>query len=235
MTAQHIMQPLFKIFKMKKNILILSVLLFNAPFIFGQVVPQGYLVNPLYQTITIGTQVWMKYNLDVTMYQNGDPIEGADIAFNRTTTTHAWCYYDHNAAFNATYGKLYNGYALNDARNVCPVGFRVPTDADFNTLATYIGGASNGYMLRQADPGLWTSPTTNSNDSYGFTALPGGYMGNANSSSNMFGFGYFWTSTPILGGGSTNYVYYLSHNYGGIRAETTFTLDGGVSVRCIHQ
>ncbi len=202
---------------------------------FGQVVPQGYLVNPLYQTITIGTQVWMKYNLDVTLYQNGDPIEGADIAFNRTTTTHAWCYYDHNAAFNATYGKLYNGYAVNDARNVCPIGFRVPTDADFNTLATYIGGASNGFMLRQADPGLWTTPTSNSNDTYSFTALPGGYMGNANSSSNMFGFGYFWTSTPISGGGSTNYVYYLSHNYGGIRAATTFVLEGGVSVRCIHQ
>ena len=228
-----IMQPLFKIFKMKKIYFLLVVFICLNTISIAQVVPQGFLVNPAIKTVTIGTQVWMKYNLDVVKYQNGDAIEGADIQFNRTTTTQAWCYYNHNAAFDPTFGKLYNGYAINDARNVCPIGFRVPTDADFNTLATYIGGASNGFMLRQADPGLWTAPTSNSNDTYSFTALPGGYMGNANSSSNMYGFGYFWTSTPISGGGSTNYVYYLSHNYGGIRAATTFVLEGGVSVRCI--
>jgi uncharacterized protein (TIGR02145 family) len=216
---------------MKKILIVLLTMLFFLGQAISQVMPQGYLVNSDVTTVTIGTQVWMKYNLDVTRYQNGDPIEGADIDFDRTTTTHAWCYYNHNANFNATYGKFYNGYAINDARNVCPIGFRVPTDADFNTLATYIGGAGNGYKLRQADPGLWNSPTTVSTDMYSFTALPAGYMGNANSSSNMFSFGYFWTSTPIPGGGSTNYVYYLSHNYGGIRAATTFVLEGGVSVR----
>ena len=219
---------------MNKYLVFTCVMFLSRIFIYAQVVPQGFLVNPANPTDTIGTQVWMKYNLDVTTYQNGDPIEGADISFNNNTTTHAWCYYGHSSLNNTTYGKLYNGYAINDIRNVCPIGFRVPTDADFNTLSTFIGGASNGYMLRQADPGLWSSPSVNSNDTYSFTALPGGYMGNANSSSNLNTFGYFWTSTPIPIGGTTNYVFYLSHNYGGIRASTSFVLEGGVSVRCIH-
>ncbi len=226
------MQPLFKIFRMKKYILFTGVILFIHGFCFGQVVPQGFLVNPSDQTVTIGTQVWMKYNLDVTKYQNGDAIEGADIAFNRTTTTQAWCYYDHNSSFNATYGKLYNGYAVNDARNICPVGFRVPTQADFNTLASYIGGSANGGKLKETGTTHWYTPNTSATNTTLFTALPGGYMGNANSSSYMNYWSYFWTSTPT--GGGTNYLRNLVYNSGSFTESTIFTLDGGASVRCIH-
>jgi len=226
-------QPLFKIFKMKKYLLLICSLFFSNNFIFAQVVPQGFLVNPSNQTITIGTQVWMKYNLAVTTYQNGDPIEGADIQFNRTTTLQAWCYYDHNIAYNAVYGKLYNGYAVNDSRNICPVGFRVPTQNDFNILATYIGGNANGGKLKEAGSTHWTSPNTSATNTTGFTGLPGGYMGNANSSSNINDQGYFWTSTPITGGGSTNYIRYLIYSSGTFTESNTFVLGGGVSVRCI--
>lgn len=229
-----IMQPLFKIFNMKIYLLLFFSIILPSISIVAQVLPQGFFVNPPDETVTIGTQVWMKYNLAVTSYQNGDPIEGANTAFNSNNTTHAWCYYNHNIFYDPTYGKLYNGYAVNDSRNVCPIGFRVPTEADFNTLASFIGGATNGFMLRQADPGLWISPTSNSTDPFSFRALPGGYMGNGDSGSNITGFGYFWTTTPIPVGGSTNIVFYLSHNYGSLRALTSVLLDGGVSVRCIH-
>jgi uncharacterized protein (TIGR02145 family) len=201
--------------------------------VYSQVVPQGFLVNPSDQTVTIGTQVWMKNNLAVTTYQNGDLIEGADIAFNRTTTTQAWCYYNHDETNNAIYGKLYNGYAVNDARNICPVGFRVPTQIDFNTLATFIGGNANGGKLKEAGITHWTSPNTSATNTTGFTALPGGYMGNANSSSNLNDQGYFWTSTPISGGGSTNYIRYLIFSSGTFTESNSFVLGGGVSVRCI--
>ena len=233
MMALLIIQPSFKIFKMKKNMLIISLILFTQNLTFAQVVPQGFLVNPAIQTVTIGSQVWMKYNLDVTTYQNGELIERADLAFNNNITTPSWCYYAHNAANNATYGKLYNGYAVNDARNICPVGFRVPTQADFNTLATSIGGNANGGKLKETGTAHWTTPNTSATNTTGFTGLPGGYMDNANSSSNMNNQGYFWTSTPITGGGSTNYIRYLIFSSGSFTESNSFVLEGGVSVRCI--
>lgn len=232
MMALPIMQLLFKIFKMKKNIFFFCVALFTQVQINAQVVPQGYLVNPSTQTVTIGTQVWMKKNLDVTTYQNGDDIERADLAFNNNIVTPSWCYYNHNSAFNETYGKLYNGYAVNDSRNICPVGFRVPTRADFNVLATTIGGNANGYKLKEAGITHWATPNTSANNSTNFTALPGGYMGDQNSSSNMSTWGYFWTSTPVAGG-ATNYVRYLIYNSVNFTEATAFVIEGGASVRCI--
>lgn len=233
MMAQLIMPPLFKIFKMKKIFFLLVVFICLNTISIAQVVPQGFLVNPPQQTVTIGTQVWMKYNLDVTVYQNGDPIEGADISFNRTSTTPAWCYYAHDPTNDAVYGKLYNGYAINDVRNVCPVGFRVPSQTDFNTLASFIGGSANGGKLKETGTAHWTTPNSSATNSTGFTGLPGGYMGNANSSSNLNDQGYFWTSTPISGGGSTNYIRYLIFSSGAFTESTSFVLGGGVSVRCI--
>jgi uncharacterized protein (TIGR02145 family) len=226
-------QPLFQIFKMKKYFLLTCVILFTRNCVLAQVMPQGFLVNPSDQTVTIGSQVWMKYNLDVTTYQNGDAIERADLAFNNNITQPSWCYYNHNSAFNATYGKLYNGYAVNDTRNICPVGFRVPTRADFNTLATTIGGNANGGKLKEAGITHWTTPNTSATNSTNFTALPGGYMGDQNSSSNINTWGYFWTNTPITGGGSTNYVRILVNTNANFTESTAFVLEGGASVRCI--
>ena len=213
--------------------LIISLILFTQNLTFAQVVPQGFLVNPAIQTVTIGSQIWMKYNLDVTTYQNGELIERADLAFNNNITTPSWCYYAHNAANNAAYGKLYNGYAVNDTRNICPIGFRVPTQADFNTLATSIGGNANGGKLKETGTAHWTTPNTSATNTTGFSGLPGGYMGNANSSSNMNNQGYFWTSTPITGGGATNYIRYLIFSSGSFTESNSFVLEGGVSVRCI--
>ena len=207
-------------------------LFFLNTYIFAQVVPQGFLVNPPNETVTIGSQVWMRFNLAVTNYQNGDPIDGADIQFNRTTTTPAWCYYNHNSSFDATYGKLYNGYAVRDPRNICPVGFRVPSQADFNTLTTFIGGTANGYKLKEAGTAHWTTPNTGATNSTNFTGLPGGYMGNANSSSFMSTWAYFWSSTP-LADNSTNYVRILQYNNTNFTESNLFVMEGGVSVRCI--
>jgi len=94
-------------------------------------------VNNEVETVTIGTQVWMKYNLDLEVYQDGTNIERANLAFSRSVILPSWCYYNYDIANDITYGKLYNGYAVNDSRNICPVGFRIPTRADFNTLNSF--------------------------------------------------------------------------------------------------
>lgn len=199
----------------------------------SQVMPQGFLVNPNSETITIGTQVWMKYNLDVTTYKDGSSIEGANIVFNRLLTTPSWCYYLRDESYNKTYGKLYNGYAINDARGVCPVGFRVPSSADFNTLSNYLGGNNiAGGKLKQAGLITWTETSSSVTNSSKFTGLPGGYMGDAGSSNNLGIQAYFWTSSS---NGTTNYVRMLKYNTLDFTETTAFALKGGASVRCIKQ
>jgi uncharacterized protein (TIGR02145 family) len=202
----------------KKYILLFAILFFTNQ-ISSQVVPQGF----------IGTQVWMKYNLDVETYQDGTNIERANLAFSRSVVLPSWCYYNYDIANDNTYGKLYNGYAVNDSRNICPVGFRIPTRAEFATLNTYLG-ANAGGKLKEAGNSHWVSPNTGATNSSGFTGLPGGYMGDAGSSSNIGVQGYFWTATSA---GSTNYIRYLRSADANFTESNAFVLAGGASVRCI--
>ena len=87
------------------------------------------------QTITIGTQVWMTKNLDVATFRNGDPIPQAktDEEWEKAGENQqpAWCYYDNDPANGAKYGKLYNWYAVNDSRGLAPVGYHIPSDAEW--------------------------------------------------------------------------------------------------------
>jgi uncharacterized protein (TIGR02145 family) len=214
---------------MKQNHILFLVSLFFANPILSQVMPQGFLVNQEVETVTIGTQVWMKYNLDVETYQDGTTIERANLAFSRSVVLPSWCYYNYDIANNNTYGKLYNGYAVNDSRNICPVGFRVPTRAEFTTLNTYLGTNAGG-KLKETATTHWASPNTGATNSSGFTGLPGGYMGDAGSSANIGLQGYFWTSTSA---GSTNYIRYLRSTDANFTESTAFVLAGGASVRCI--
>lgn len=214
---------------MEKLRLIFLVSMFINSFIQAQVVPQGFLVNNEVPTITIGTQIWMKYNLDLEVYQDGTNIERANLAFNRSVVLPSWCYYNYDIANDITYGKLYNGYAVNDSRNICPVGFRIPTRAEFNTLNSFLGTNAGG-KLKEAGLSHWASPNTGATNSSGFTGLPGGYMGDAGSSSNITLQGYFWTSTS---NGLTNYIRYLRSGDALFTESTAFVLAGGASVRCI--
>ena len=214
---------------MKKALSIFWCFVFFSTRSMCQVMPQGYLVNNEVETVTIGTQVWMKFNLDVATYQDGTAIERANLAFSRSVVLPSWCYYNYDIANDLTYGKLYNGYAVNDSRNICPVGFRIPTRAEFNTLNSFLGTNAGG-KLKEAGLSHWASPNTGATNSSGFTGLPGGYMGDAGSSSNITLQGYFWTSTS---NGSTNYIRYLRSGDALFTESTAFVLAGGASVRCI--
>jgi uncharacterized protein (TIGR02145 family) len=217
---------------MKIRFMFLTFFLTISPYcIFAQVMPQGFLVSQVVETVTIGTQVWMKYNLDTDVYQDGTNIEGANIEFTRILTNPSWCYYLREESYNATYGKLYNGYAINNAKGVCPVGFKVPSRTDFNTLASYLGGNTvAGGKLKQAGTTTWTETTTTVTNSSKFTGLPGGYMGDAGSSGNIGVQAYFWTSTSA---GTTNYIRMLKNSTIDFTESTAFSLKGGASVRCI--
>src|SRR5580765_7574137 len=97
--------------------------------------------------IKIGTQKWMSRNLDVTYYRNGDVIPHVtDPTKWQALTTGAWCWYNNDSANGAVYGKLYNWYAVNDPRGLVPAGWHIPSDAEWNTLSTYLGIYAGGKM-----------------------------------------------------------------------------------------
>ena len=135
--------------------------------------------------ITIGTQVWAQCNLDVTTYRNGDPIpQVTDPTAWANLTTGAWCWYANDSANGPVYGKLYNWHAVNDTLHggLAPVGYHVPTDAEFTTLI---------------EVGLchWNSPNTDATNTSGFTGLPGGIRSEIGNYASIGYRGTWWSST----------------------------------------
>ena len=127
------------------------------------------------EIVTLGTQTWMTRNLDVVTYRNGDLIpQITDAGAWSNLTTGAWCYYKNDPTNGATYGKLYNWYAVNDPRGLAPKGWHIPTAAAYDSLASYLGGIFvAGGKLKTTN--FWDSPNTGATNSSGFSAVPSGY------------------------------------------------------------
>jgi uncharacterized protein (TIGR02145 family) len=91
-----------------------------------------------YKTVVIGKQIWMKENLKTTKFQNGDTIKTTtnDIT-NEKEPKYQWIY-NGNDTNLATYGRLYTWYTAVDKRNVCPLGWHVPTNTEWKIFTTYI-------------------------------------------------------------------------------------------------
>ena len=89
----------------------------------------------VYQTVTIGSQVWMAENLKVTHYRNGDAIQNVtdDSTWSNLyiDETGAYCNYNNDANNADTYGYLYNWYAVADTRNIAPEGWHVPSYSEW--------------------------------------------------------------------------------------------------------
>ena len=132
-------------------------------------------VNP--PAIKIGNQIWMKKNLDVTIYRNGDPIpQVKDPKKWDELKTGAWCYYDNDSLNGKVYGKLYNWYAVNDPRGLAPAGWHIPGDKDWDELDIELGGYKiAGSKMKESGATHWLAPNTGATNSSGFTGLPGGY------------------------------------------------------------
>ena len=131
-----------------------------------------------YKTIKIGSQTWMAENLRVTKYRNGDPIPNVTDNTNwASLTTGAYCWYNNDAANKAAYGALYNWHAVADGRNIAPLGWHVPTDAEWSTLIDFLGGQSVAKeKIKEEGTGHWVSPNSGATNDSGFTALPGGSL-----------------------------------------------------------
>ncbi|MGB4774860.1 MAG: fibrobacter succinogenes major paralogous domain-containing protein [Daejeonella sp.] len=130
--------------------------------------------NNTYKTVKIGTQVWMAENLKTTKYQNGEAIENKATAAKWMEATAGYC---DPKPFLPEYGKLYNGYAVTDPRNIAPKGWRVPTNDDFVTLIEYLTTNANNDIkvvsnqLRETGTKHW-NPNDGASNTTGFTAFP---------------------------------------------------------------
>ena len=184
--------------------------------------------------ITIGGQTWAPKNLDVVTYRNGDPIPEVQAASTWSNlTTGAWCYYENNTANGTTYGKLYNWYAVNDPRGLAPNGYHIPTDAEWTTLSSYLGGTvTAGGKMKEAGTSHWLSPNTNATNSSGFTGLPGGNRFGLNGAFYNIGAGGFWWSSSENG---TNDAWNRELNYiDGKVSRYNYFKQNGFSVRCLR-
>jgi len=151
----------------------------------------------VYQTVKIGSQVWLKENLKVTKYRNGDPIENViNDATWASKTTGAYCNYDNEVSNGHTYGRLYNWYAINDERKIAPAGWHVPTEEEWNVMINYLGGeAQAGGKLKEKTLNYWATPNYMATNTSGFTGLPGGGR-NQDGVFNLKSMnGLFWTKS----------------------------------------
>jgi uncharacterized protein (TIGR02145 family) len=153
-----------------------------------------------YNTVSISTQCWMRDNLKSSRYRNGYPMPyvwgNSDWL---ALTTGAWCNYNNNSSSNDIYGKLYNWYAVVNAGGICPTGWHVPTDAEWTTLTSFLGGPSDaGGKMKTIGTTYWSTPNTSADNSSGFSGLGGGYRSSTDAGGAFYDFGnvaVFWSDS----------------------------------------
>ena len=222
-----------------------------------------------YNTGSIGTQCWMQENLRTRLYN-----DGTEISFNNSggsdgvTPSQTWSvltYGAHTIYANdsvaspsnlSNYGYLYNWYAAKGIatagsttyKNICPTGWHVPTDSEWNKLVKFLdsvadtsstsstqstiaGGKMKSTGNNTAGTGLWDSPNTGADNASGFTVLPGGFRNSAGSFYNFRGDAVLWSATEY----ATSYARSrnLTSNNGNV-IRNSYSKSVGASVRCLR-
>jgi len=188
----------------------------------------------VYKIVKIGLQWWMAENLKVTHYRNGDAIPNVtDDGTWASFATGAYCSYDNADSNIATYGLLYNWYAVDDNRNIAPSGWHVPTDDEWQTLLDSLGGnLVAGGKMKEAGFTHWWSPNTGATNESGFTAIPGGYRRDFDGMFGNMGIGaLFWSSTQYYNYGA--WYYSLGRNTTVVQ-RNYYDEHSGFSLRCVR-
>jgi uncharacterized protein (TIGR02145 family) len=200
----------------------------------------------VYKTVQIGGQLWMAENLNTTHYNNGEEILTTERIVGEDTPRYQWSY-DTKQKNAAIYGRLYTWYAVTDSRGVCPIDWHVPTNAEWTTLTDYLinngygyGGDGDDIAKSMASTKRWnTDPTAGnvgndqaSNNSSGFTALPGGSRYLGQDFVSLGDAGSWWASTENTG--DLRMAYWLDiHNSLSNVQHNDYYKWFGFSVRCV--
>ena len=187
-------------------------------------------------SINIGTQKWMTVNLDVVTYSNGDIIPQVTNATEWAgLSTGAWCYYNNDSSNGAKYGKLYNWYAVNDSRGLVPQGWHIPTDAEWTTLSTFLGGDDlAGGKLKEVGTFYWQSPNSKATNESGFSALPGGFRDEFGRFLEVGKTGYWWSATNWYNTSAYAWNRGVSHDGPANLFKGGNDKKDGFSVRCLR-
>jgi uncharacterized protein (TIGR02145 family) len=229
---------------------------YNNPRLGAIVAYEGASINPygpntcapdvtdidgnVYPVVRIGSLCWMKENLRTSRFRNGELIPQFQVdSFYKKSQAQISGYglYNDNPAYNYPYGKLYNGYAMDDPRGVCPVGWHVPSVYEFRALVDSLGGTSvAGGKLKTTDQ--WAAGSTADNES-GFSAYPTGYIA-FDSSYAMGQVTEFWTTTwPNFPSGDETFTAKLSNTNNGVSIPSFSGNAGndwtvyGLPIRCV--
>ncbi len=193
-----------------------------------------------YNTIIVGNQEWMAGNLMVSSYRNGDPIpeiEDGNDWHNLTGGAFVW-YENRYEGRGEYYGALYNWYAVADERGLCPPGWRVPGEEDWDSLVIFLGGseiAGGAMKSERTFPDLhprWNEPNTGATNTGGFSAFPAGYRERAGSFRDLGERAFWWSADEHGIDGSWAHNMVLRYDYPGVFRFSS-SKHRGCSVRCI--
>lgn len=203
-----------------------------------------------YPVVVLGRQVWMAENLNSTKFRNGELIpEVQSSAHWNVSNGAARCFYQNDNILSVAYGQLYNFNAITDSRFLAPEGWRLPTDADFMSLDTFLITQGHNFDLSQQENKiavavssanfLWDISETEGtpgfqsgrNNSGGFGALPAGYRSAVGEFLHQQKLASFWTMTPFNNAYAWKRAIYNDRNYFSREIDL---LQSGFSVRCVR-
>ncbi len=178
-----------------------------------------------YDTVAIGSQVWLKENLKTTKYRNGDPIYlVTDNTKWITWPTGAYCWYDNKPENKDVYGALYNWKAAS-TNILCPYGWHLPTVQEWTILTDYLGPYAGG-KLKETGVAHWMQESERTTNETGFTALPSGRRNLDGTFTDIKQHAFWWTTS--------------FNRYAGVPYSTEYMRFGGYaigmpgfSIRCI--
>ncbi|HOZ30726.1 MAG TPA: fibrobacter succinogenes major paralogous domain-containing protein [Bacteroidales bacterium] len=175
-----------------------------------------------YESIEIGEQEWMLYNISTDTFNNGDIILEAKTEAEwikaKNNQTAVWCYYENKSKNGDKYGKLYNWYAVTDDRGIAPKDWHIPTEKDIKKLLDYLGNDNEAFntLIEDGDSG--------------FEALYSGWRRGTGVFADIDNFCAFWTSTENGEYGAWS----LDIDKGNRNAVIGYSRkEFGISVRCI--
>ncbi|MBN2747556.1 MAG: fibrobacter succinogenes major paralogous domain-containing protein [Bacteroidales bacterium] len=215
----------------------LFLLFLLLPFVFGMALisdnESGSLTDErdgkVYKTVFVGGQHWMAQNLDASTFLTGDTIPEAKTKDEWVEACEngrpVWCFYDNKLKNGPKYGKLYNWFAVNDARGLAPKGWHVSTKSDWQLI-----------LLKLDDEPAWKLKSKNlwsgkmGSDAFGFCATPGGSRIHNGEFASLKDAGYWWTSDPA----DETFVYCFYMTYLDYKVELgKHNKWTGHSVRCV--
>lgn len=149
----------------------------------------------VYKVVEMNSRCWTAENLRTSTYANGEPIPLiVDPDEWISLESGAWAFYDNDSTYVDPYGKMYNWYAVDDSRGLCPAGWRVPTDEEWKSLVLYLGDNAGGKLKKEGQD-YWQYPNQGATNETGFSKLPTGYRTRLGSFLLNQAYGYVWSST----------------------------------------